>query len=512
MATVAALEKEIKIPARRLQQAFLQKDKLPEYRDHILQFLHAFEHGDGEALEVLQSGQETVLPPAHTTQVYTLEVLTAIHARQRKLSQGAERPHCLIVRNDISVRQCLASQNPRDCYGCAAATRFCAECKLDPIAFQGAELCSYCLSKKLRDPKTDQLNQSWVVHVQCHLSKNREITAATCQRMQSEACGSCNAITRICLTCKSRRVRYPDFGMCLQCHTELMGPGWEPLSEVKLTAVEAEREKFFAQQPLNVPPVAAIVVTQQPTLTVVVTEQIEEVPSPVPLGVPDKILEDPRFLSAALTYELSRMWAAIQEQHQGVPNAVILLAKYLHGEQRGEFSAMRWEPKEGHDGSLLHEVAVYTTVLNQSAEVVLETLLHEAAHARNFERGVKDCSANQYHNRRFQSAAESLGLDVEQVDHYGFARTSLKSGTASRYADVLGGLRQLLLHKVETDAPARAQDRAWYSERRPQAENIRKGRSLKASCQCGFIIRVTKKTMRDTVIRCDTCGQPFRLS
>ena len=45
----------------------------------------------------------------------------------------------------------------------------------------------------------------------------------------------------------------------------------------------------------------------------------------------------------------------------------------------------------------------------------------------------------------------------------------------------------------------------------PQDTNPQ-GRSRKATCACPFIIRVSRKTIESTVIRCESCGEPFRLT
>ncbi|MBT9559622.1 MAG: hypothetical protein IV100_26570, partial [Myxococcales bacterium] len=38
-----------------------------------------------------------------------------------------------------------------------------------------------------------------------------------------------------------------------------------------------------------------------------------------------------------------------------------------------------------------------------------------------------------------------------------------------------------------------------------------KGRLLKATCHCGYIIRLSKTTFEATTIRCDECEEPFAL-
>ncbi|MDP2958213.1 MAG: hypothetical protein Q8N53_17430 [Longimicrobiales bacterium] len=53
------------------------------------------------------------------------------------------------------------------------------------------------------------------------------------------------------------------------------------------------------------------------------------------------------------------------------------------------------------------------------------TLLHEMVHLGNMAAGIRDTSGFQYHNRRFERAALAIGLLVEQIPRYGFARTTI---------------------------------------------------------------------------------------
>ena len=123
-------------------------------------------------------------------------------------------------------------------------------------------------------------------------------------------------------------------------------------------------------------------------------------------------------LSVGLIAALARVWTSIRSKHPAVPGVVILAAPGARDQPRvlGHFAALRWSAKE-NSGKALHEVVVVAEYLNRPAEDVVETLLHEAAHAMNFDRGIKDCSRSQYHNARFKVAAEEVGLTVEQVPH-----------------------------------------------------------------------------------------------
>ena len=82
-----------------------------------------------------------------------------------------------------------------------------------------------------------------------------------------------------------------------------------------------------------------------------------------------------------------------------------------------------------------------------TVEEIVETLLHEAAHAMNFEMGIRDCSASQYHNQRFRDAALRLGLEVTQVRHYGYALTMMPPETAAIYKEEIKSLTEVLVHR-----------------------------------------------------------------
>lgn len=199
-----------------------------------------------------------------------------------------------------------------------------------------------------------------------------------------------------------------------------------------------------------------------------------------------------------LTDALSRVWDAIQTHHPSVPSVVLLPVPNPHKHQNvlGHFAAMRWQPKTDGGGLHLHEVVVVAEHLNRSAADIVGTLLHEAAHALNFELGIHDCSANQYHNRAFKAAALELGLQVEQVPHYGFAVTTLLPETVEKYAAQIAELESVLVHR-----------KGLYARMRPPMHRL-----FKASCQCPLNIRVARATIAATVIRCETCDQPFRVA
>lgn len=198
-----------------------------------------------------------------------------------------------------------------------------------------------------------------------------------------------------------------------------------------------------------------------------------------------------------LLQTLDSVWQAIRAAHPEVPPVLLLAApsQRQHGPW-GHFAALRWQHRT--DGKL-HEVAVFAEYLDQGPQHLLELLIHEAAHACNYVRGIKDCSASQYHNRAFKKTAEELGLEVERMGHRGFAETRLRPETATRFG------RQVLQLGEEIRA-----FRRWSRRSVNVGVQTPSSRNLRASCDCGFLIRVARSTLAATQITCSQCRRPFR--
>ncbi len=193
---------------------------------------------------------------------------------------------------------------------------------------------------------------------------------------------------------------------------------------------------------------------------------------------------------------LSRVWSRVRTLHHEVPPVVVLPAPAGREVTKlGHFSPLRWRPRR-RQRATAHEVVVVAECLHRPLREILATLLHEAGHAANWEAGIFDCSStSQYHNKKFKAAAERLGLTVKQVPNYGYAYTTLPAKTAADYEQEMLVLRQALASRDADPVDREANTR-----------------SLKAVCHCPYIIRVSRKTIEATTIRCDTCGKPFRLA
>lgn len=206
--------------------------------------------------------------------------------------------------------------------------------------------------------------------------------------------------------------------------------------------------------------------------------------------------------SVLLTQALARIWTRIRERHPGVPGVVLLAAPSTHRHMNvlGHFAALRWRGRE-QKGEQLHEVVVVAEHLDRSASDVVETLIHEAAHAWNFAKAIFDCSASQYHNKNFRDAAELLGLDVTNVPHYGYALTKLPKPTADHYLDEISHLDSVLMYRkrpmvvLPPLGPGGGVGANDNSD--PDGEARPRSRNLRATCECPFVIRVSKKTLTE---------------
>ena len=151
-------------------------------------------------------------------------------------------------------------------------------------------------------------------------------------------------------------------------------------------------------------------------------------------------------LSAPVVAALEATWAAVQQRHADLPDVVLVLASGTVGVKPGSvrlghFAAMRWN----HDGTRLPEVFIGGEGLARGAVDVLGTLLHEATHALAHTRAIKDTSRQgRYHNRRFQTLATEVGLDVREVPVTGWSDTHVPHATVTEYAAEVQALTQAL--------------------------------------------------------------------
>ncbi|MET7621772.1 hypothetical protein ABZS64_33395, partial [Streptomyces sp. NPDC005408] len=155
---------------------------------------------------------------------------------------------------------------------------------------------------------------------------------------------------------------------------------------------------------------------------------------------------------------LEAAWAAIQRKHPDVPDVVVVTGSgkprrgnYL---KLGHHSPERWI--DAAASGRRPELFVAGETIAMGGTQVLETMLHESAHALAFVRGrIKDTSSqgNRWHNKKFAALAQEVGLEPPKKAEpvLGFSSCSITAATVSAYAAVIRKLEAASLPHL--DAP-----------------------------------------------------------
>jgi hypothetical protein len=194
--------------------------------------------------------------------------------------------------------------------------------------------------------------------------------------------------------------------------------------------------------------------------------------------------------ASLLVAALEHTWQTIRRRHPQVPEAVLVVASGSDGKRLnlGHFAPHRWQV----NGADRHEVLVGGEGLHRGPLEVLGTLLHEAAHGLAQARGVQDTSRQgRYHNRRYATLAQELGLEVTSVQPIGWSATTVPEPTANAYAGQLGELAAALV--------------LWRRQEHRIGSGPRSRNLLVATCGCGRRIRVAKTTLAEAPILCVGC-------
>jgi hypothetical protein len=193
---------------------------------------------------------------------------------------------------------------------------------------------------------------------------------------------------------------------------------------------------------------------------------------------------------STLTIALEKAHAIIKEE-TNAPKVTILVTRNLKG-RKGHFTHFTpWTTKEGNAfNEIAFNLEHFTT-----AKELLNTLLHEVAHSLNFANQIKDTSSNQYHNEKFKSQAEALGLKTIEVKGKGHASTELTDFGAKRWSKALTILEKAL----ELTATGEG-------AQKPKGRNTN---LIKAVCDCGNIIRASA-TVITAGVRCENCEELFK--
>lgn len=196
---------------------------------------------------------------------------------------------------------------------------------------------------------------------------------------------------------------------------------------------------------------------------------------------------------------LNATWNVIRKNHPEIPEAVIALASGSMG--AGEAVWGHWYPGRwvGDAGKVERaELFMAGERLSFGGTGVLETLLHEAAHAVARAREISDTSrGGRYHNQRFAKLAGELGLTAELAGTIGYSSTKLTEATTKRYRAQIAAL-----------------DKSITMARRSESRAVATGRKSNnngeaVECACPRKIRVSESTLAEGPILCGVCGSEF---
>lgn len=168
-------------------------------------------------------------------------------------------------------------------------------------------------------------------------------------------------------------------------------------------------------------------------------------------------------------------------------NNITILISTAKPTTKGYFS-----PENNPNGFLNTSQKLNAIVLNtiHLKKTPYETIAHELAHFYNHQNNIRDCSKNNYHNKKFKETAERLLLNVERLDSKGFAYTK----------ETPAFFEMLKEFKSDSNAFHISQNYSYKAKS--------KSRLYKWTCDCGFIIRCGDRTLKAT---CDLCQSEFKL-
>ncbi|CAM4486929.1 hypothetical protein NONI108955_34305 [Nocardia ninae] len=225
------------------------------------------------------------------------------------------------------------------------------------------------------------------------------------------------------------------------------------------------------------------------------------------------------FAGSVVVTAIEQTWSVIRAHHPDVPKVVVTVGAGSVGSPRGirlgQFGPDRWQRGE----QWMPELFVGGEGFAQGARDVLATMLHEAAHGVARTRGVQDTSrAGAYHNARYQTIAQELGLSVTREPHRGWSATTLPEPTASQYHSEIEALAAVLTARRRSEheppprdptAPADDADDTIDEQERERAP--RSGRALVCACDPVRRVRAAQRTITAGRIFCGFCNELFRV-
>lgn len=221
-------------------------------------------------------------------------------------------------------------------------------------------------------------------------------------------------------------------------------------------------------------------------------------------------------ITAGLVQAIETTWAAIQIQHEDVPEVVVTMGAgsiHKNGLVLGHFAPNRWVA--GEDARSIHELFIGGEGLQLGARSVLATLLHEAAHSAAATRGIKDTSRQgRYHNDRFRQIGEEFGLTLTHSRGLGWSDSELSDTITGRYADQVAQLEGAIIAYRRGEGATQiitGGDEGTDAEGDEGESTTKPKNGYAPVCDCGRKIRVAASTFEGGPILCGLCGTAFSI-
>jgi len=220
---------------------------------------------------------------------------------------------------------------------------------------------------------------------------------------------------------------------------------------------------------------------------------------------------------------LEDAWQAIRDHHPQVPAVVLITGSGAHQKGTPEGYKLRghhWPERWIHGTQRAPELFIAGELLGLGGRAVLEVMLHEAAHALATVRRIKDTSAegNRYHNKRFVTLAEELGLAgpaaTDKVT--GWSDCKITDPTAAAYATVIGAIDSARLpYLADLAGLGDGQDGGGTGEGedktgdKPKTRRGGQRRAAECACDPPRRIQLTPKQLEAGPVICGVCGERF---
>lgn len=224
---------------------------------------------------------------------------------------------------------------------------------------------------------------------------------------------------------------------------------------------------------------------------------------------------------SAVVKLLERVHERIRQNHPEVPEVVIVTGAGIGfgAGKWGHFRPQGWTTGEAS----IHEMFMAGETLAKGSRQVLQTMLHESAHALAEHRGEKDTSRQgRWHNQVFLKTAKELGLEYKanglKADKtLGFSQVTLTAETVAEYSDLLDELDAEIHLMVRLPGWLGGSSDGDEDEggenmgKAPKTGPATNSNNAKLTCECEEpnIIRASKKVAAKMVVRCDDCEALF---